>query len=41
VLEGLFAFYFVEHAALKAKRDELNTKLADIGKPPVKGPQPA
>jgi Domain of unknown function (DUF4145) len=37
-LEGLFAFYFVEPAALERKREELNAKLADAGKPPVKEP---
>ena len=36
VLEGLFDFYFVQPALLKRKRDELNTKLRDAGKPPLK-----
>lgn len=36
VLEALFDFYFVQPAILKAKRDALNKKLADIGKPPMK-----
>lgn len=36
VLEGLFDFYFVQPAKLKRKKDALNKKLADIGKPPVK-----
>ncbi len=36
VLEGLFGFYFVEPAALKEKRDVLNAKLHDVGKPPLK-----
>lgn len=35
VLEALFDFYFVQPAILKAKRDALNKKLADIGKPPL------
>jgi len=33
VLEGLFDFYFVQPALLKAKRDALNKKLKDVGKP--------
>ncbi len=36
VLEGLFGFYFVEPAALQQKRDQLNAKLDDLGKPPLK-----
>lgn len=36
-LEGLFDFYFVQPAVLEAKRDALNKKLADAGKPPLKG----
>jgi hypothetical protein len=36
VLEALFDFYFVQPAILKAKRDALNKKLADVGKPPMK-----
>lgn len=36
VLEGLFDFYFVQPAALKKKRDELNKKLKEAGKPPMK-----
>ena len=36
VLESLFDFYFVQPALLKKKRDELNKKLADAGKPPMK-----
>ena len=35
-LEGLFDFYFVQPALLKEKRDALNKKLADAGKPPMK-----
>lgn len=41
VLEGLFSFFFVEPAALKEKRDTLNAKLHDVGKPPLKGSAPA
>jgi hypothetical protein len=36
VLESLFDFYFVQPAILKAKRDALNAKLSDAGKPPMK-----
>lgn len=36
VLEGLFDFYFIQPAILKAKRDKLNLKLAEAGKPPMK-----
>lgn len=36
VLEGLFDFYFVHPKLLKAKRDELNKKLTDAGKPTLK-----
>jgi hypothetical protein len=36
VLEGLFDFYFVQPALLKAKRDALNKKLKDVGKPAMK-----
>jgi len=36
VLESLFDFYFVQPAILKAKRDALNKKLSDAGKPPMK-----
>jgi hypothetical protein len=36
VLEALFDFYFVQPSVLKAKRDALNNKLADLGKPPLK-----
>ena len=35
-LEGLFDFYLVQPAALKAKRDALNAKLQEAGKPPMK-----
>lgn len=36
VVEGLFDFYFVQPAILARKRDELNKKLAEAGKPPMK-----
>jgi hypothetical protein len=36
VLEALFDFYFVQPAILKAKREALNKKLADLGKPSMK-----
>ena len=36
VLESLFDVYFVQPAILKKKRDALNKKLADLGKPPMK-----
>ena len=36
VLEGMFDFYFVQPAILKKKRDDLNAKLADAKKPPMK-----
>jgi hypothetical protein len=36
VLESLFDFYFVQPAVTKAKRDALNKKLADAGKPSMK-----
>jgi hypothetical protein len=36
VLESLFDFYFVEPARAKARRDALNKKLIDAGKPPLK-----
>jgi hypothetical protein len=36
VLEGMFDFYFVQPAILKKKRESLNTKLADLKKPPMK-----
>ena len=35
-LEGLFDFYFVQPASLKKKREALNAKLTDAGKPPLK-----
>jgi len=38
VLEELFDFFFVRPAERAAKRDEINKKLADAGKPPLKTP---
>lgn len=35
-LEGLFDFYFVQPAILKRKKEALNKKLSETGKPPVK-----
>ena len=36
VLEGLFDHYFIAPAELKRKREALNKKLEDAGKPPLK-----
>ena len=36
VLESLFDFYFVQPAIIKQKRDALNAKLKDAGKPEMK-----
>jgi hypothetical protein len=36
VLEGLFDFYFVQPERAKTRRDALNAKLQNIGKPPMK-----
>jgi uncharacterized protein DUF4145 len=36
VLESLFDYYFVQPAILQAKKDALNRKLKDAGKPPMK-----
>jgi len=36
VLEGLFDYYFVQPDLLQKKKDALNIKLADAGKPPMK-----
>jgi len=36
VLESLFDYVFVQPALLQKKRDALNTKLKEAGKPPVK-----
>lgn len=38
VLEELFEFYFVQPAIAEKKREALNKKLADAGKPPMKQP---
>ncbi len=35
-VEALFDFYFVQPERTKARRDALNMKLADAGKPPLK-----
>jgi hypothetical protein len=35
-LESLFDFYFVQPILLQRKRDALNKKLSDAGKPPLK-----
>jgi hypothetical protein len=36
VVEALFDFYFVQPHLLHKKRDALNAKLKDAGKPPMK-----
>jgi hypothetical protein len=36
VLESLFDFYFVQPTILKVKKDALNKKLQEAGKPPLK-----
>ncbi|TSJ48256.1 DUF4145 domain-containing protein [Fluviicola chungangensis] len=36
VIESLFDFYFVQPEILKVKRDALNQKLEEMGKPPMK-----
>jgi hypothetical protein len=36
VLESLFDFYFVQPEVIRKKREALNKKLKDAGKPPVK-----
>jgi len=36
ILERLFDFYFVQPEILKKKREKLNQKLKDAGKPPMK-----
>jgi len=38
VLEELFEFYFVQPEIARKKREALNKKLADAGKPPMKAP---
>ncbi len=36
-LESLFDFYFVQPAKLNKKRDAINKKLKEAGKPQLKG----
>ena len=36
ILEGLFDFFFVQPETLKKKREKLDQKLKDAGKPPMK-----
>ena len=36
ILEGLFDFYFVQPSRLQEKREKLDKKLHDAGKPPLK-----
>lgn len=36
VIEGLFDFYFVQHAKMKARKEALNKKLEAAGKPKMK-----
>jgi len=36
VLEGLFDHFFIQPTLMKKKRDALNQKLQDAGKPPLK-----
>ena len=36
VLEGLFDFYFVAPAKLQNRKDQLNAKLKEAGKQPMK-----
>jgi hypothetical protein len=36
VIESLFDFYFVQPEKLRIKRDALNSKLSELGKPPMK-----
>lgn len=40
VLEDLFDFYFVRPARIASKRNALNKKLAEAGKPPMKQSKP-
>ena len=35
-LEGFFDFYFVQPLLLQRKKDAINKKLAEVGKPPVR-----
>lgn len=41
ILEALLDFYFARPAKAKARRDALNSKLAEAGKPPLKMPPQA
>lgn len=41
VLEDLFDFYYVQPAVTKRKRDAMDKKLADLGKPVLKTPTKA
>ena len=36
ILERLFDFYFIQPEILKKKKENLNQKLEDVGKPPMK-----
>jgi len=36
VIESLFDFYFVQPEVTKSKKEALNKKLSDLGKPPLK-----
>jgi len=36
ILEGLFDFYFVQPEILRKKKEKLNEKLKEVGKPPMK-----
>lgn len=40
VLEALFDFYYVQPALLAKKREAMNAKLAEVGKPPLKQSNP-
>jgi len=40
ILEGLFDFYFVQPQKMEVRRNELNEKLREAGKPPMKEPGP-
>ena len=40
VIESLFDFYFVVPARAQARRDELNKKLEEAGKPTMKSSSP-
>jgi hypothetical protein len=38
VIEALFDFYFSQPKAAERRRERLNKKLGDAGKPPLKKP---